>query len=173
MIDVTRRAAGKPISVDPASSAFLSEVGPEAFFDWTQGASLLLPNADEAEVLTGSADPVSQCARLAALYPLVVIKRGAAGCVAAEGARRWRVEAPVVKAIDATGAGDAFAAAFLAARLEGADIEAALQQAAAAGAKATTRIGGRPAGAMRTADRPACTGAGRTERQPRGDGRLC
>ncbi len=74
----------------------------------------------------------------------MVIKRGAAGCVAAEGARRWRVEAPVVEAIDATGAGDAFAAAFLAARLQGAEIEAALRRAVAAGAKATTRIGGRP-----------------------------
>ena len=44
---------------------------------WTRGASLLLPNADEAEVLAGSADPDVQCARLAALYPLVVIKRRA------------------------------------------------------------------------------------------------
>ena len=59
---------------------FLREVGPQAFLDWTRGASLLLPNADEAEVLAGSADPETQCARLAALYPLVVIKRGAAGC---------------------------------------------------------------------------------------------
>jgi sugar/nucleoside kinase (ribokinase family) len=144
-IDVMRRAGKRPVSVDPASSAFLLEAGPKAFLDWTRGAALLMPNADEAEVLTGSADPDTQCARLSALYPLVVIKRGPSGCVAAEGARRWRVDAPAVKAIDATGAGDAFAAAFLAARLHGAEAEAALQHAVAAGAKATTRIGGRPA----------------------------
>jgi len=148
VLDVMRRAGGKPVSVDPASSEFLREAG-RNFLDWTRGVALLMPNADEAEVLTGSADPETQCARLAALYPLVVVKRGADGCIAAKGARRWAVAAPGVSAIDSTGAGDAFAAAFLAARLEGAGIEAALERAVAAGAKATTEIGGRP----RTRDR--------------------
>ena len=59
-----------------------------------------------------------------ARYPLVVIKRGAAGCEAAAGAKRWRVDAPKIEAIDTTGAGDAFVAAFLAARLAGAPIGA-------------------------------------------------
>ena len=144
VLDVMRRAGATPVSVDPASAEFLREVGPQSFLDWTRGASLLLPNADEAEVLAGSADPDVQCARLAALYPLVVIKRGAAGCVAAERERRWAVAAPTTQAIDSTGAGDAFAAAFLAARLSGLEIEAALRRAVTAGATATTRIGGRP-----------------------------
>ncbi len=142
--EAMRRAGATPVSVDPASSEFLREVGPGNFLDWTRGASLLLPNADEAEVLANSADPEVQCARLAALYPLVVIKRGAAGCIAAEGGRRWAVAAPTTQAIDATGAGDAFAAAFLAARLSGLEIEEALRRAVAAGAMATTWIGGRP-----------------------------
>ena len=94
--------------------------------------------------MAGSADPDVQCARLAALYPLVVIKNGAAGCIAAEGGRRWAVAAPTTQAIDSTGAGDAFAAAFLAARVSGLEIEAALRRAVTAGATATTRIGGRP-----------------------------
>ncbi len=144
VLDVMRRAGATPISVDPASAEFLREMGPENFLEWTRGAALLLPNADEAEVLTGSADPEIQCARLAALYPLVVIKRGAAGCVAAEGERRWAIAAPAVAAIDATGAGDAFAAAFLAARIRGAAVETALERAVAAGAKAATQVGGRP-----------------------------
>ena len=76
--------------------------------------------------------------------PLIVIKRGAAGSEAAQGSRRWRVAARPVEAIDTTGAGDAFVAAFLAARLSGADIEAALERAAAAGAAASTTLGGRP-----------------------------
>jgi sugar/nucleoside kinase (ribokinase family) len=142
--DVMRRAGGKPVSVDPGSAEFLREVGPENFFRWTRGAALLMPNADEAEMLTGSADPEAQAARLAALYPLVILKRGAEGALAVEGGRRWRIAAPKVEAVDATGAGDAFAAGFLTARLEGADVEAALGRAVAAGAKATTRIGGRP-----------------------------
>ena len=142
--DVMRRAEAKPVSVDPASAEFLREAGADNFLAWTRGAAILFPNSEEAAILAGSDDPETQCARLAALYPLVVIKRGAAGCEAAEGARRWRVSAPKVEAIDTTGAGDAFVAAFLAARLAGADIEAALERAAAAGALASTIVGGRP-----------------------------
>ena len=147
VLAVMRRAADKPISVDPASAEFLREAGADKFLAWTRGASILFPNAEEAAILAGSDDPEAQCARLAARYPLVIIKRGAGGAEAAEGARRYRVNAPNIEAIDTTGAGDAFVAAFLAARLNGADIEPALERAAAAGAQATTRVGGRPAGA--------------------------
>ena len=144
VLDVMRRAGAKPISVDPASAEFLREVGPENFLGWTRGAAILFPNAEEAAILAGSDDPEAQCARLAALYPLVVIKRGPAGCEATEGSRRWRVAARPVEAIDTTGAGDAFVAAFLAARFKGAGVEAALERAATAGAAASTTVGGRP-----------------------------
>ena len=144
VLDVMRRASDKPISIDPASAEFLREVGPEKFLAWTRSAAILFPNAEEAAILAGSDDAETQCARLAALYPLVVIKRGAAGCEAAERSRRWRVAARPVEAIDTTGAGDAFVAAFLAAHLKGADVETALEQAAAAGAAASTTVGGRP-----------------------------
>ena len=139
-----RRAGGTPVSVDPASAEFLREAGPEAFLDWTSGAAILFPNADEAAVLTGSDDPETQCTQLAALYSLVVLKRGAAGCMAAAGAARWRAAAQRIEALDTTGAGDAFVAAFLAACLQGAEIDVALERAVAAGADAATRVGGRP-----------------------------
>jgi sugar/nucleoside kinase (ribokinase family) len=139
-----RRAGDRPISVDPASAEFLREIGADTFLSLTQGAAILFPNAEEAAILTGSDDPETQCARLAAHYPLVVVKRGPAGCEAAEGARRWRAAAPKIEAVDTTGAGDAFVAAFLAARLSDADIKAALERAATAGASASTIIGGRP-----------------------------
>lgn len=144
VLDVMRRAGDKPISVDPASAEFLREVGADNFLDWTRGAEILFPNEEEAAVLAGSTDPETQCARLAALYPLVVIKRGAVGAEAAQGARRWRVKALTIQAADTTGAGDAFVAGFLAARLSGADIPVALGRAAGAGSEATTRVGGRP-----------------------------
>ena len=146
VLDAMGRAKDKPISADPASAEFLREVGADAFLAWTQGASILFPNAEEAAILAGSDDPETQCARLAARYPLVVVKRGAAGAEAAQGAQRWRAPAPKIEAIDTTGAGDAFVAAFLAARLSGADIEPALERAAAAGAAASTVVGGRPKG---------------------------
>lgn len=143
-LDVMRRCGQKPVSVDPASAEFLREVGARNFLDWTKGAAILFPNAEEAAVLAGAEDPQTQAQRLAEIYPLVVIKRGANGCEAAAGASRWRVEAPKVDAVDSTGAGDAFVAAFLAARLAGVEIEAQLQSAVEAGAEAATRLGGGP-----------------------------
>ena len=144
VLDVIRRAGATPVSVDPASAAFLREVGRENFLAWTKGAAVLFPNAEEAAILSGSEDPETQCARLAARYPLVVVKRGAAGAEAAQGARRWRAAAPKVEAIDTTGAGDAFVAAFLASRLSGTDVETSLKLAVVAGSEAATRVGGRP-----------------------------
>ena len=79
VLDVMRRAGGKPISVDPASAEFLREVGADKFLAWTRGATSLFPNEEEAAILAGSDNPETQCVRLAARYPLVVIKRGAAG----------------------------------------------------------------------------------------------
>jgi sugar/nucleoside kinase (ribokinase family) len=145
VLDVMRRAGDKPVSVDPASAEFLREIGVDNFLAWTRGASILFPNEEEATVLAGSIDPETQCVRLAASYPLVVIKRGAAGCEAAAGDRRWRASAPRIEAVDTTGAGDAFIAAFLEQRLSGANIEGALERALAAGLSASTTVGGRPA----------------------------
>jgi len=153
VLDVMRRARNKPVSVDPASAEFLREVGADKFLAWTKGASILFPNEEEAAILAGSDDREIQCVRLAAHYPLVVVKRGAAGAEAAEGARRWRVNAPKIEAIDTTGAGDAFVAAFLAHRLSGAGIQPALERAAAAGAAASTSVGGRPKAASVHPDR--------------------
>jgi len=144
VIDVMRRSAGKPVGVDPASAEFLREVGAANFLAWTRGASMLFPNGEEAAVLAGTEDPDRQGERLAAHYRLVVIKRGAAGCEAWQGEKRWRVAAPPAKALDATGAGDAFVAAFLAAWLRGEKMEASLRRAVAAGAAATQVVGGRP-----------------------------
>jgi sugar/nucleoside kinase (ribokinase family) len=141
---VMARAGAIPVSVDPASAEFLREMGPENFLAWTDGAQICFPNADEAAVLTGAADGEAQLAVLARHYPMVVVKRGAGGCEAARGVGRWRAPAPPVKAIDTTGAGDAFVAAFLAAQLSGAAIEECLNRAVSAGAAATEFVGGRP-----------------------------
>jgi sugar/nucleoside kinase (ribokinase family) len=137
-------ALGIPISLDPASAGFLREAGRQRFLQWTVGARMIFPNADEAEVLTGSPQPAEQLDRLTALYPIVVIKRGAAGAEMAAGAARWTLPAPKLEAVDTTGAGDAFVAAFLAGWLRGERAEASLARAIEAGSLATRAPGGRP-----------------------------
>ena len=139
------RSRGVAVTVDPASVGFLEEVGPDNFLGWTRDASILFPNADEAACLTGRRDPAAQIRFLTDRYDLVVVKRGAEGAEAATSDIRLRAAAPDVEAIDTTGAGDAFLAAFLAARLAGASLESCLRRGVEAGAEATTRIGGRPA----------------------------
>ena len=139
------KALGVAVSIDPASAGFLREIGAEQFLAWTAGAQMIFPNGDEAEVLTGSSRDDEQLQRLASQYPIVVIKRGAAGAQMAAGETRWSLPAPAVEAIDTTGAGDAFVASFLASWLRGSDPEQCLAQAIAAGSLATRAPGGRPA----------------------------
>jgi ribokinase len=134
-------ARGITVSVDPSSAALLS---PE-FLDWARGAGLLLPNADEARMLSGERDPERAGRALASRFSEVVVTLGADGALWTDGGASVRAEAvPVEDAVDSTGAGDAFAAGLLAARLDGAGPEEALAAAVRLAAEAVTRPGGRP-----------------------------
>jgi sugar/nucleoside kinase (ribokinase family) len=73
---------------------------------------------------------------------LVVVKRGARGARARKGDRVVEAAAPEVGVVDATGAGDSFDAGFLAARLAGEPVQAALALACACGALSTRALGG-------------------------------
>jgi sugar/nucleoside kinase (ribokinase family) len=119
-------------------------MGPTNFLEWTRGFAICFPNSDEAAVLTGHSDHAAQLSELARHYPLVVVKRGSEGCEAASGSNHWREPAPLAKVIDTTGAGDAFVAAFLAARLGCASLQECLRRAVTAGALATETVGGGP-----------------------------
>ncbi|MEV7415046.1 PfkB family carbohydrate kinase [Streptomyces sp. NPDC089919] len=146
----TARDRGVPVSVDPASAGFLAAWGVERFLSAIGGAEVLLPNEDEARLLAG-VEPGEDVARAAAglsrRVPLVVVTRGAAGALVAErGAVTARVPGRPARAVDSTGAGDAFTGGFLAARLGGADPAAAARAGCAAGAAAVGRLGGRPPG---------------------------
>jgi ribokinase len=142
--------AGVPTSVDPASSAPLQAVGGDRFRALTEGVGSVLVTLDEAEVLCDSRDPTVVGARLTATYDEVVLKLGARGA-------RWcsradpdgvhvAAAAPDGPIVDTTGAGDAFAAAWLAARRHGDAPATALTAAARAAAVVVTRFGARPDG---------------------------
>ncbi|SEQ26999.1 Sugar or nucleoside kinase, ribokinase family [Devosia sp. YR412] len=139
------RARGIAVAVDPASVGFLVEVGPAEFLNWTRGATAIFSNESEAEALTGAIGYEAQLRALGDYYDTVLIKRGASG--AAIGGRdgvRVELPAPSVSVVDTTGAGDAFAAGFIAAHLSGADEAGALARGIAAGSKAVQSIGGQP-----------------------------
>ncbi|GAT65879.1 sugar kinase [Planomonospora sphaerica] len=136
---------GLSSSVDPASTGFLRAFGTERFVRETAPAGLVIPNRDEALLLTGETSAERAAERLSLRYGAAAVKLGSQGAVLARRGRLVaRVPGVAAQAVDSTGAGDAFAAGLLTALLTGADDEAALEAGSRAGAEAVTVIGGRP-----------------------------
>jgi sugar/nucleoside kinase (ribokinase family) len=136
---------GLTTSVDAASAAPLRLVGGERFLGWVRDADLLLCNADEADVLAGHGSAGEQARRLTAHVRNAVVKQGAAGATWASRDGSVIVwTAHRVPVVDATGAGDAFAAGLLKAWSSGAGPEQALAGGCALGAAAVAKAGARP-----------------------------
>ena len=114
-------AAGCTVSLDPASTGPLTRYGVDRWLADTAAATLLLPNADEARLLTGCAD-VAQAARtLAGRHRVVAVSLGADGALWASGDVLVHRTAHPTEVVDTTGAGDAFAAGLLSAWLPSPD----------------------------------------------------
>lgn len=117
--DVSVNAAPEDLGVEGLAIAF---------------ASLPEVQADRAEAR--AADLVAQGAKGA------VITLGAKGSLALIGSQTFRAMAPAITPVDTTGAGDAYIAGFLAARLKGADVPMAM----AAGHTCAAACCGHPGG---------------------------
>ena len=101
-----------------------------------------VPSQDDARLLFDTDDEdaiIGACHRAGA--PVVVLKRGARGCVVSDGTRTAAFDGHVVASVDATGAGDCFDGAFAARIVSGDDPFAAARYANAAAAVATTGFG--------------------------------
>lgn len=135
--DLIRRAkdAGLTVSLDPGSAGFIADFGVERFLAAVTGVDILLPSLDEGRLLSGEEDAGAIVAALP--FPIVVLKAGSDGVYAP-----WHIPAVRVEVLDPTGAGDAFAAGFLAA-YDG-DAEAAARAGVSVAARAVTALGGRP-----------------------------
>jgi 2-dehydro-3-deoxygluconokinase len=106
-------------------------------------SDIALPSREDAEALTGLADPRAIAERYLKLGPrIVAVKCGRDGALlaTADGTMVRAAPHPVV-AVDATGAGDTFCGAFLARIVLGDAPEAALAYANAAAALSTTGYG--------------------------------
>jgi sugar/nucleoside kinase (ribokinase family) len=157
---VIARERGAVVSVDLASRVPLLAMGRVAARDaiGSLEPSILLGNREEAAALIGSREE-----RLLDLAPVVVIKEGDAGCrvltrgpdaaAVAGRAVHLAVATTPVRAVDTTGAGDAFDAGFLHALLTGSERKGMLARDAASLRRAAV-AGHRAAAAVLTGPRP-------------------
>jgi ribokinase len=134
------RAAGAICILDPAPATPLPD-------EFLRLVHVIRPNASEAQVLTGISVTDRQSARQAAGQLLrrgvqyVAIQAGDEGnFLLSEAEEVWLPKLPV-NSVDATGAGDAFAAGLTVALAEGWPLKQAGQFASACAALATTKVG--------------------------------
>jgi sugar/nucleoside kinase (ribokinase family) len=106
---------------------------------------ILFSNESEICALAQNEDFDAAIARFAPKVPLLVCTRSEAGAIAVQGGTRYAVPAvPVAQVVDTTGAGDLFAAGFLAGHVEGLSIDACLKLGAMAAAEIISHYGARP-----------------------------
>ncbi len=118
------KAHGATVSFDPGSFQMIEEMGVAAFLAVTADldVDLVFPNFDEGRTLTGLDEPDAIAERLAECYPgaVVALKLDEEGALVREPAGKvTRIPPASNRLIDATGAGDAFAGAFLSRWLQG------------------------------------------------------
>ncbi len=106
---------------------------------------ILFANEAELAAMTDEEDFEAGLRALAAKVPMLVVTRSDQGAVAvANGARASVPAEPIRRLVDTTGAGDLFAAGFLAGQARGLDLERSLRLGAIAAAEVIQHYGARP-----------------------------
>ncbi len=149
-----RRAAeiasqsGATLSFDPGSFQMIEEMGATEFLRVTTdiGVDVFLPNREEGAALTGLDEPADIAAALHDMYhgAMVVLKLDADGALVHGADSAFPVDSVPAQMIDATGAGDSFAGAFLSLYLTNGDALAAAEFATHISAWVIGRAGARP-----------------------------
>lgn len=144
----TAQSAGMTVSVGAASAAPLKALGAAEFLAMLPADALLFANEREAGVLAGSDGGAVGLARtLAGSGREVVVTAGSGVAAWSDGESSASMAAERLDhrpELDTTGAGDAFAAGFLAARARSAVPEVCLRDGHALAAAACRTTGGRP-----------------------------
>ena len=140
------KSAGLKIYFDPATVGGMDGVPIAEIRAWINQVHCLLLNEEEALYLTAANNLDFAIADLLQICPTVVVKRGSKGVIAANrGASAISLPAVAAEVIDTTGAGDSFAAGFIAADQAGLDFTACLGAALTIAAKCVAIVGARPA----------------------------
>lgn len=124
------RRSGATISFDPGSFQMIQEMGVSTFLATCADLDfdIVLPNKEEGQVLTGETSPDAIAEGLTKIFPgaLVVLKLDADGALVHQDDTAVHIPPATNNLVDATGAGDSFAGAFLAHHLaHGSAIDAA------------------------------------------------
>ena len=139
------KADGLPIYFDPASVGAMTDVADKELHNWFSMMDVLFVNEEESIYLTGSVEIERALDYLLDFSQVVVIKRGSAGAIAkARGFDSISLPAVAATVVDTTGAGDSFAAGFIASFSKNRDLTAALQAGAELAADCVAIVGGRP-----------------------------
>lgn len=139
------RAAGTTVSYDANVRPVLGSAATlqQNFFGALSLADIVFVSEEDVAFLYDVIPVEAALDRIVSGQPrLAVAKLGARGCLVADDAgARWRLQGWTVDAVDATGAGDAFAAGFVHSVLQGATPDEAGRYANAVGALTASGIG--------------------------------
>lgn len=140
------RDAGRKVAFT-ASESFVIERHGDDFRKMIKDGliDILFVNESELATLTGESDFETGFALIAPDLPVLVATRSAKGAVAMVGGQRAEVAAePIAQVVDTTGAGDLFAAGFLAGHVRGESLQDCLTMGAIAAAEIISHFGARP-----------------------------
>jgi len=116
-----------------------AEKARETLLPMIEKATILLTDPEDSQILIGESDPEKAARSFLDMGPsTVVVKLGEEGALAATRGKMARKRAFKVPVVDMIGAGDAFAAGFVASILKGWSLGRALEVANAAGALVVT-----------------------------------
>jgi len=140
------RAAGRKVAFT-LSDAFVIDRHRADFRAMIDNGEIDILFANEVEIksLSETDDFESAVAMTAANVPILVVTRSEKGAIAMTDGERFEIPAePVPEVVDTTGAGDLFAAGFLAGLGEGRAIDQCLKMGAVAAAEVISHYGARP-----------------------------
>ena len=139
------KAKGIPLVFDPGTVGALRRIPNSMLQEWIRMMDILLLNEEEALYISQISDLHRALIALATKAPVVVIKRGAAGVTAiSEQVRTVELRALDVEVIDTTGAGDSFAAGFIASWFDEGIVEKAVENGIAQASRCCAMVGARP-----------------------------
>ena len=140
------RGAGRKVALT-LSDIFVVEGHRDEFFELIDAGQidLLFANDNEVRAMMQTDDIAEAVAALSARVPTLVCTHGPEGAEAHAGGEHARVPAePIDKVVDTTGAGDLFAAGFMAGQAQGRGLEQSLRMGAICAAECISHVGPRP-----------------------------